>query len=297
MEKMKKRLSEEHKRKIGIANKGKIPWIKGRHHTEETRKKISNALKGKVFTEERRKKISNAMKGKISWNKGKKLSPITIEKIKEALRNNPPNLLKRRLRKFHILKQKYHMHPKWLFWYWYFYQRKSLYQCSKILGFSPTNFKWLFKQFGFTPRDLRESHLGVKQSKWTKLKRSHALRGKKRSAQAIKNVMRRRIPTSLEIKFQRIVDKYGLPYKYVGDGSFILENCNPDFINTNGKKIAVEVFARYYKSRGGRSIEEWKEKRSKIFGKYGWKVAYFDETQITDKIVLKTLQFLGGNCD
>jgi len=46
---MKKKLSEEHKRKIGlansIANKGNKPWMTGRHHTKESRKKISEARK------------------------------------------------------------------------------------------------------------------------------------------------------------------------------------------------------------------------------------------------------------
>lgn len=46
------------------------------HHSEETRKKMSEALKGK-----------SKGKGKIPWNKGKKLGPMTEEhkrKISEA---------------------------------------------------------------------------------------------------------------------------------------------------------------------------------------------------------------------
>lgn len=39
-------LSKEHKIKIGIAHKGKIGWNKGKHHTERTKKRISEALKG-----------------------------------------------------------------------------------------------------------------------------------------------------------------------------------------------------------------------------------------------------------
>lgn len=73
--------------------------------------------------------------------------------------------------------------------------------------------------------------------------------GRKPSKEHIRKSLRRRIPSSLEEKFQKIINKYNLPYKYVGDGSFIIGHYNPDFINVNGEKIAVEVYARYYKKR------------------------------------------------
>ena len=42
-----KGLPDETKRKISKANKGQIPWIKGRQHTKESRERISKAFKGK----------------------------------------------------------------------------------------------------------------------------------------------------------------------------------------------------------------------------------------------------------
>lgn len=89
--------SEEHKRKIGEANKGKTI-------DEETRKKLIERLKGhtpwnkgkkncqvawnkgKEHSEETRKKISIANKGKTPWNKGIPRSPETIKKIRESKR-------------------------------------------------------------------------------------------------------------------------------------------------------------------------------------------------------------------
>jgi 5-methylcytosine-specific restriction endonuclease McrA len=53
-------LSEEHKRKLSKAHKGK-------KHTEITKQKISNAHKGKICDEETRRKISQTKKGKIPY--------------------------------------------------------------------------------------------------------------------------------------------------------------------------------------------------------------------------------------
>ena len=114
--------------------------------------------------------------------------------------------------------------------------------------------------------------------------------GRIKTKEEIKNCLRRRIPTSLEERFQKIVNKHNLPYKYVGNGSFIIGHYNPDFINTNSEKIAVEVYARFYKQLDGRNIEDWKKQRSKVFAKYGWSIIYFNETQVNESNVLEILK-------
>ena len=69
--------SDEHKQNLSEANKGKN---KGKHHSEEAKRKISDSMKGdknpfygKRHTEETKRKISESKKGKPSLNKGKKL--------------------------------------------------------------------------------------------------------------------------------------------------------------------------------------------------------------------------------
>ncbi len=78
--------SEETKRKIGNSNEGKkhseefrkriSERQKGRILSEETKEKIRNGNKGKVMSEEAKRKISEANKGKKLnypiWNKGKR---------------------------------------------------------------------------------------------------------------------------------------------------------------------------------------------------------------------------------
>ena len=72
--------------------------ISGYKHTEESKRKISEALKGennpnygKTLSKETRKKISETLKGENNPNYGKTLSKETRKKISEALKgeNNP----------------------------------------------------------------------------------------------------------------------------------------------------------------------------------------------------------------
>ena len=57
-----KKLSEEHKRKIGLANKGQ-------KRTKETRKKMSESRMGMKFTDEHRRNIGLKSIGRIAGNK------------------------------------------------------------------------------------------------------------------------------------------------------------------------------------------------------------------------------------
>lgn len=57
---------------------------KGRHLSEEARRKVSEARKGKRFSEEHKKKLSEAHKGQVAWNKGEHLSTETRNKISES---------------------------------------------------------------------------------------------------------------------------------------------------------------------------------------------------------------------
>lgn len=56
--------TEEHRRKNSEANKGKLNHFYGKHHTEESKKKISLAGKGRIESEEKKRKHSEFLKGK-----------------------------------------------------------------------------------------------------------------------------------------------------------------------------------------------------------------------------------------
>ena len=55
-------------------------------------------------------------------------------------------------------------------------------------------------------------------------------------------------PTAPEKQVLDAIEQYHLPYRYTGDGSFIIHGICPDFVNTNNQKIVIEVFGNYFHS-------------------------------------------------
>ena len=267
--------TEETKEKLRLSHLGQVPWNKGRVNvfSEETKEKMrlahlgkycgeDNPFYGKHHTKRIREIISKTHLGHIPWNKGKPQTEEAKEKNRLA-----------------------HLgHIAWN-------KGKKLEQISWAKGkhwLEEVKIKMSLAHLGKIPWNKGKRGL-YKTSLETKKKISEAGKGRRPTKEAIRNMLRRRIPTSLEEKFQSIVDKYNLPYKYVGDGSFIIGTYNPDFINTNSEKIAIEVYARYYKERNNISIKDWKIKRSNVFRQYGWQIMYFNEIEVNEENILNKL--------
>ena len=113
------------------------------------------------------------------------------------------------------------------------------------------------------------------------------IKRRKRVEAIIKASWRR--PTEIEGRIIDIVIKYHLPYKYVGDGKFILGGKNPDFLNTNGGKKLIDIFGDYW-HRGG-LVEE--KKRVECFTNYGFKdlIIWASEMRVmTDKQIARVIE-------
>ena len=101
-----KTISEETKRKMSLAQKGRIitkehrrkisESLKGKTYSDETIKKMSESAKGKIISEAQRKKTSKAMKGKMlgknapNWQGGISYEPYCNKfnwDLKESIRN------------------------------------------------------------------------------------------------------------------------------------------------------------------------------------------------------------------
>jgi len=160
---------------------------------------------------------------------------------------------------------------------------------SKLKGIKRTDeFKAKVKTFMSGPNNpnrgkkLSASHIeNMKKNHWsTKMKMSE---------EWIKNSLRRRSKSSLEKKFEDIIKRNNLPYKFTGNGDFFVGKKNPDFVNVNGEKIAIEVFYTKHKDRFSGGCENWKKKRNDVFSSYGWRLLFFNESQVNDDYVKNIL--------
>ena len=113
----------------------------------------------------------------------------------------------------------------------------------------------------------------------------------------------RKIPkhhTKPELIFEQICKKNNLPFKYTGDGSFWIgknPSINPDFVECNGKKIAIEIFSYWHDPLLRHCkipYSQTYEGRKKILKKYGWALVVFWQEDLERKdaeaFVLNELQ-------
>ena len=94
-------------------------------------------------------------------------------------------------------------------------------------------------------------------------------------------------------------EQYGNEWDFVGDGKVVLGGKNPDFINTNGKKLIIEMFGTYY-----HGVKHQKTKcpllevidREDIYAKYGYRTLIVWEHELKDlaHVKYKIAEFCNG---
>lgn len=100
-------------------------------------------------------------------------------------------------------------------------------------------------------------------------------------------------PSQPEQRLIDIINKAQLPFKYTGDGSFIIQGVNPDFINCDGAKIVIEVFGDYWHGKHARTWKETELGRIMAFNSFGFRCIILWESEINnsrDEIIIERIK-------
>jgi G:T-mismatch repair DNA endonuclease (very short patch repair protein) len=94
-------------------------------------------------------------------------------------------------------------------------------------------------------------------------------------------------PNKLERRLIELINRNGLPFRYVGNWEFMVAGKCPDFVSIDGKKLLIELFGNYWHTVKAR---EMVEERVDRFRKHSfetlvlWEKEMNDEQLIVDKI-------------
>lgn len=96
-------------------------------------------------------------------------------------------------------------------------------------------------------------------------------------------------PTKLEAKFISLFNEKNIPFTYCGNGKLIIDGRCPDFYESNGQKLCLEVANEVSKKIFNHvTPSQYEQQRINHFGKYGWKCLVLWESHLEDKANLLT---------
>lgn len=105
-----------------------------------------------------------------------------------------------------------------------------------------------------------------KNSEFTKKRLKACIKHPNKSEQLLNQILQQAFPSK---------------FKFVGNGSFIIENFNPDFINCNGQKTIIELFGDYWHNLP--RYRELDKRKMKAYSKYGYRTLIIWEHELKDK--------------
>jgi len=283
--------------------KGNQLWL-GRHHTQETKRRISLANKG-----ERHSPATEFKKGIASWNKGghiseehkQKLSTIVqaqlakertlgIKRLKHIGGRKNPNWRGGNYSKCEICGNKFWVMP---------FKKGIAHYCSgecRAIGIGiqqrgQANPNWRGGYYKECPVCGREF--------WAvpSLKRKYC----SRPCFYIGREMWPKSINKIEKRLLALLDRW-FPgeWEYVGDGQIKIGKLYPDFMNVNGKKQVIELFGDYWHSPRviGNNWRKGELGRIMAFSHYGFKALIIWEHELTDERALfdKVKHFSLGRC-
>ncbi len=277
--------SKETKERLSELRKGCIGAFLGKKHSEETKKKISENHKGfmgRTHSEETKKKIKERLIpyqfkcGHIPWTKGKKLPEVS-----ERLRNNKFMLgykhteeTKQKMSKAKLGKKFTEEHKK----------NMSIAKKGRIFSLEHK-------------RKLSESLQRRMKNEIFKKKILEAIKKYWLNPESKEKLIKRNYillhsePNKTETKLNDILnDLQPNEWKYVGNGQIIINGKCPDFININGKKLIIELFGNYWHK--GQNPQD----RMDCFSPFGYKslIIWENELKELNSLKIKINNFIRG---
>jgi G:T-mismatch repair DNA endonuclease (very short patch repair protein) len=244
----------ETKSRISEALRGCVGSMTGRRHTPETRAKIGAAQVGRHPSPETRRKMSENQRGELSHSgmQGKRHSPEAREKQRQAALLRSPTPLAEAERK---------------------------------------------RKIGEAMRGERNPFFGRHHSDATRAKLSTNRKASWQNPEYREHIVRAVLaanqvrPTTPERTMQSILDRnFPGEWKYTGNGEVIIGGKNPDFVNINGRKAVIEVFGNYWHSERitGKPPDQDVADRIAHFAKYGFRCTVIWEREASDENLVLT---------
>ncbi len=216
--------TEEHRKKLSKARKGKKQIGGVTKHSKTAKRKMSISQKGRKHSKATKRKISKTHRGHLNPNYGKHLSESTKRKMSAKTKGVPKSeSMKRKVSKAQIKLWQNPIHKR---------------------------------------KQIKAMCNGISKAKLTKPERR------------LRNRLNHLFPGE---------------YKFTGDGSVIIGNKKPDFININSQKKIIELFGDYWHSKKvtGRTKRQEENKRIKHFTKYGYKTLIVWQKELKNTLKLK----------
>ncbi len=258
--------------KISNSLKGKKKSIFQRQKISKTLKMkyssgiIIHPMKGKHHSMESIKKISDSKKGHRSHRKGLQLiEEYGCEKAEEIRKKNSVTQ-----------KKLYDTGKKIATKFWtgkkftnYHRQKQS----EKIKEYYSKHDIWnkgLTKDFNESIKSMSDKNSCIIKKLWE---------NKDYREKQIKAILNATIeePNESEKKLFDVIQNNNLPYKYVGNGEVIIGFKNPDFINVNGEKKVIELYGDYWHRNDN------PQDRIDHFKKYGFDCLVIWERELKNK--------------
>lgn len=101
-------------------------------------------------------------------------------------------------------------------------------------------------------------------------------------------------PNKKERILINILKQVKFPFKFTGDGSFIIGGYIPDFVNYNGKKQIIELFGDYWHNMDRVLWHRTELGRMMAFSRFGYKTLIIWEHELKEpnKVISRIRQFM-----